>query len=325
MEPLSRDFMDDLRRLRVLREFRERQSVTATAQALHLTPSAVSQQLTGLSRDLGFAVTQRQGRSLVLTARGRALLDHADTVFASIERARHALDSWNDDVQGAITIGAFSTAITGLLPAVLDIARKNAPNLTIRVRDAEPPEIFGQLDAGRLDIALAVSFTGSPGASDPRYHRVELGPDKLDLAMAASHSRATSSRANLRDFEADPWIAGSPENCCGALTATACAAAGFTPLVVHRVNDWQALTQLVARGYGVALIPRLAQRDLPKDLVIQPVVEQAPQRHLFAAVTKGAEESPLISTVLSFIAAAAGHAHHESAKTRQRQPADLRN
>jgi DNA-binding transcriptional LysR family regulator len=66
MKSLSRDFMDDLGRLRVLREFRERQSVTATAQALHLTPSAVSQQLAGLSRDLGFAVTQREGRGLVL-------------------------------------------------------------------------------------------------------------------------------------------------------------------------------------------------------------------------------------------------------------------
>src|SRR6187551_2077471 len=105
MQPLSVDFMDDLRRLRVLREFRERGSITATAAALHLTPSAVSQQLTRIAHDVGFEVLQRVGRRVVLTARGHALLSHADTVFAEIERARHELDSWDDSARGTITIG----------------------------------------------------------------------------------------------------------------------------------------------------------------------------------------------------------------------------
>src|SRR6187551_1439937 len=107
MKPLSVDFMDELRRFRVLREFRERGSITATAEALHLTPSAVSQQLTRIARDVGFEVLQPVGRRVVLTPRGHALLAHADTVFAAIERARHELDSWGDSVRGTITIGAF--------------------------------------------------------------------------------------------------------------------------------------------------------------------------------------------------------------------------
>src|SRR6186997_1250369 len=104
MGPLRVDFMDELRRLRVLREFRERGSVAATAEALHLTPSAVSQQLARVARDVGFDVLRPVGRRVVLTPRGQALLVHADTVFATIERARHELDSWDDSVRGTITI-----------------------------------------------------------------------------------------------------------------------------------------------------------------------------------------------------------------------------
>jgi DNA-binding transcriptional LysR family regulator len=299
MKPLSVDFMDDLRRLRVLREFRERGSITATARALHLTTSAVSQQLTGLSRHLGFPVTQPDGRRVVLTPRAQALLTHADTVFAHIERARHDLDSWDDITHGTVTIGAFPTAITGLLPRFLDDIRVAAPKLGIRLCEAEPPALFDQLDAGRLTVALAVSFAGSPATTDPRYHRVDLGADELDAALPGDHPLAAQDRLELTALAAEPWISGDGHGCCGAITATACAAAGFVPDVVHQTNDWQAVAQLVAHGHGVALIPRLAQRALPDGLVIRPIAGAAPRRRIFAAVPDGSQTSPVVDLVLS--------------------------
>ena len=105
----------------------------------------------------------------------------------------------------------------------------------------------------------------------------------------------------LKDLENDPWITGDGDGCCGAITATACAAAGFTPDVAHRTNDWQALAQLVAHGHGVALIPRLAQRDLPAAVTIRELGLAGPQRQIFAAVPEGAQHSPLITTTLDLL------------------------
>lgn len=293
--------MDDLRRLRVLREFRERQTITATAEALHLTPSAVSQQLAGLSRDLGFAVAERVGRHLVLTPRGRTLLEHADRVFAEIEQARHVLHAFDDEVRGTVTIGAFSTAIVGLLPRVLDDARSQTPGLSIRLRQVEPPQVFDELDSGRLDIAIALNFIGSPGSADPRYHQVALGCDPLDVALGTSHPKASQDCIDLRELAHDSWITGSPDGCCAVITAAACAAAGFAPQVAHHVDDWCALSQLVAAGHGVAMMPRMAQRNLSRDLVIRPVAGHQPQRHLFAAVREGGQNSPLLNGVLGLV------------------------
>jgi DNA-binding transcriptional LysR family regulator len=303
MRSLSPDFMDDLRRVRVLREFRERGTVTATAEALHLTPSAVSQQLAGLSRDLGFPVTRREGRRIALTPRGEALLAHADAIFAQLEHTRHDLQTFDETLRGKVRIAAFSTALAGLVMPALDTLAGDFPELVVTTRQSEPPQLFDQLDAGRVDIAIAVAFAGSPILGDPRYHRVELGPDPLDVAVPAGHSRAGDPTVDLRDFAKDAWITGSPDGCCASITATSCLAAGFTPDIRHEVDDWLAVAQLVAHGHGVTLLPRLAQHDLPRGLVVRPVSEPRPRRHLFAAVQEGAQESPLLKTVLQHLKA----------------------
>jgi len=95
MEPLSRDFTIDLRRLRVLRELDQRGTVAATAAALHLTPSAVSQQLAALAREMGVPLLERRGRGVRLTGQARLLLEHAGAVQAQLERARADLAAWD--------------------------------------------------------------------------------------------------------------------------------------------------------------------------------------------------------------------------------------
>ncbi|MFF2081790.1 LysR family transcriptional regulator [Kitasatospora sp. NPDC058162] len=65
----------DLRKLRLLTELEQCGTVSAVAAALHLTPSAISQQLAALSKDLGVRLTEPAGRRLRLTAEARLLRD----------------------------------------------------------------------------------------------------------------------------------------------------------------------------------------------------------------------------------------------------------
>jgi DNA-binding transcriptional LysR family regulator len=68
----------DLSRLRALRELSTRGTMAAVAQALHLTPSAVSQQIALLEDDAGMPLTERRGRGVRLTHAGQVLAQHAD-------------------------------------------------------------------------------------------------------------------------------------------------------------------------------------------------------------------------------------------------------
>ena len=98
--------MLDVRRLRLLRELHERGTVTAVAQALAYTPSAVSQQLATLEREAGVALVERQGRRLRLTDAGRGLVEHATAVIARLELAESELAAAaGDEVAGRVRRG----------------------------------------------------------------------------------------------------------------------------------------------------------------------------------------------------------------------------
>ena len=112
----------DPRQLAVLRELGDRGSVTAVAEALYITPSAVSQQLAALQRNVPVALTQRQGRTLVLTDAGRALAAAAVDVATALVRAETAVDAFLDDPRGPVRVAAFSSAATAFFPALLQAA-----------------------------------------------------------------------------------------------------------------------------------------------------------------------------------------------------------
>ncbi|WP_405387747.1 LysR family transcriptional regulator [Streptomyces sp. NBC_01102] len=297
--------MIDLRRLGALRELGRRGSLARTAEALHLTPSAVSQQLAALSRELGVPLIEREGRGVRLTGQAQVVLQHADLIAAQMERARADLAAWNHGRHGSVTIGAFSSAISGLLPAVLRALAETRPDIDIAVVEAEPPDLFTRLDAGQIDVAVAVDFAEAPPYTDRRYTRTGLLTDILDLALPADHRYAHLDRVPLRDLAADPWIVGDARSCCGAVTRSVCAAGGFTPEIRHAVNDWQSLAALVEAGAGVALVPRLVQPLHRGGLVLRPPAGQQPSRNLFAAVRTGSENHPLFAAVMDHLITAA--------------------
>lgn len=306
MVSVSEDFTIDLRRLRVLRELEQRGTVAATAQALHLTPSAVSQQLAGLSRDVGVPLLEKRGRGVRLTGQAKVLLAHAVVVHQQLERARADLSAWGDGDLGEIRIGALSSAITALVaPAFARLATER-PGITARVIESEPPEVFTALDGGDLDVVVTGDYPEGPARHDPRYHRVDLLADPLDAVLPKDHPLARRRGVRLEALAAETWVGAGAGDPCSQILHAVCAAAGFTPDVVHRTNEWGAVAALVAAGCGVALIPRLAQPLGFDGVEVCPVVGTRAERRIFAAVRSGAETSPVVSAMLDTIVSVAG-------------------
>ncbi|MDO0933320.1 LysR substrate-binding domain-containing protein [Streptomyces sp. DG2A-72] len=298
MEQVSETFTIDLRRLTVLRELQRRGSLARTAEALHLTPSAVSQQLAALAREVGVPLTERDGRGVRLTGQARLLLTHADLIAAQLERARADLAAYGDGGRGQVTVGCFSSAILGLLPSTLAALRDRLPHLRIDVVESEPPDLFTALDAGQVDVAIAVDFAAAPPHTDKRYVRTDLLTDVLDLAAPADHPLAGQGRVALRELAGEAWIVGEARSCCGAVARSVCAAAGFTPDIRHAVNDWAAVAALVEAGQGVALIPRLVRSSYAgRRITLLTTDGEPPSRNVFAAVRAGSERDPVLAAV----------------------------
>src|SRR6478735_4625821 len=128
----------DVKKLRILRTLRDRGTVTATAEALRMTPSAVSQQLTNLAGQLGVRLLEAQGRRVRLTDAAHLVLRHAEAVFAQLERADAELAGYLRGEAGQVRVGAFSTAVPALVvPAVRLLGAEGRPGPQVRVREAE--------------------------------------------------------------------------------------------------------------------------------------------------------------------------------------------
>jgi DNA-binding transcriptional LysR family regulator len=305
MEPISRDFTIDLRRLRVLRELEQRGTVAATAVALHLTPSAVSQQLAGLSREVGAQLLEKHGRGVRLTGQARVLLSHATVVQEQLERARADLAAWRDGEIGEVRVAALSTAISGVVAPAIARLRTERPGLDVRALEDEPPQIFSRLDAGDIDIVIAADYQGAPRRHDPHYYRVDLLTDQMDAVLPQGHRLANVGGIRLAELAAEPWVASSERDACAQITLAVCAAAGFSPDVRHECKDWDAVGALVAAGAGVALIPRLAQPLRHEGLAICPVLGSTASRLIFAVVRAGSQHDASTAAVLATLQAVA--------------------
>jgi DNA-binding transcriptional LysR family regulator len=307
MKPFNNIFTVDLRRLRVLRELQARGTVGATAAALHLTPSAISQQITALSRDIGVPLLIPQGRGVRLTPQALLLLEHAAAVDAQLERARVDLAELDEGTLGSVTIGSFATAIPGLIAPALERLQHERPRLRLSVLEVEAPECFSLLEAGGLDLALTVDYRSGPHRGDARYSRLDLLDDPLLVALPSDHPLASRKTVALTSLAGQCWILGAAHGPCREVTLAACTSAGFNPDIRHRINDWAAGLALVAAGCGLALVPRLAvPHRPPPGVVLRPLAgSQCPSRHIYAATRAGSERSPHLAAVLDALTAAA--------------------
>ncbi|MBH0245603.1 LysR family transcriptional regulator, partial [Streptomyces cavourensis] len=159
----------DVKKLSILRTLRDHGTVTATAEALLMTPSAVSQQLTNLARQLGVELLEPQGRRVRLTDAAHLVLRHAEAVFAQLERADAELTGYLRGEAGEVRVGAFSTAVPALVvPAVRLLRAEERPGPDVRVREAEAAQAYELLTAGEVDLALSLA-AHAPTARDPRF------------------------------------------------------------------------------------------------------------------------------------------------------------
>ncbi|MCU7820445.1 LysR family transcriptional regulator [Kitasatospora sp. DSM 101779] len=268
----------DERQLRVLRELGELGSVTAVAEAMTVTPSAVSQQLRLLQRSVPVPLTERAGRRLVLTDAGRALADAAIDVSAALARARHAVDRFVEQPQGLVSVAAFHSAGAAFFPLLLRqaAAAEGFPGLTLADEDVAQDR-FPQLTRDHdLVLAHRLDHTAPwPGtvAVTPLLH------EPLDVALPAGHPLAARERLTPHDVAGLPWITVHDGFPLLATVEAIAAVAGRRPGIVHRINEFTVAAEVVAAGGGLALMPRWTARPHPA-VVLRPLTGVHASRHI---------------------------------------------
>lgn len=231
-------------------------SFASAARELGYTASAVSQQMEALERATGLTLFERGPRGVQITAPARLLADRARRVLVDLAELDADAKSIAAGRAGRVKVGCFPTAGARILPAALSDLRRTHPSVEVSLRIAEPSETIAMVESGELDVVFgyeyaAISRTWSDG----------LGREVLlteDLVLLGPRGAAVGGIDAIGPELAETdWITSGAGTAGEATTYRICAELGFVPTVALRTEYYDLVTEFVAAGLGVAIVPAL--------------------------------------------------------------------
>ena len=280
--------MLDLRRLRLLRELARRGTITAVAEALSYSPSAVSQQLTALEKETGVRLLEPAGRRVRLTPQADLLVAHAQVLLEDMERAEAALARSLSETAGTLRVAAFQTAVLALVPHALSQLARQHPALRVEVTELEPKAALPALAAGEFDLVLGEEYPGFPLPRPRETERHDLLTDELRLITPAGWSEHSLSSLASRPFVLEPVGTTARQ-----WATAACRQAGFEPDARYTTTDLQIHLRLVESGLAAALLPDLSGAGDRHDVAAYRL-HGRPSRQIFTTVRSGAARHPKV-------------------------------
>ena len=144
---------------RVFKEVAEVGNITAAAQALYISQSAVSQSIKQLENDLHTRLFSRNSRGVTLTAEGKMLYEYVRSAMGLLETGEAKLSQTRELQMGQLVIGASDTVTSQFLLPYLDSFHKEHPAIHIQIISGRSHKVLGLLRSGKVDIAFASTPT----------------------------------------------------------------------------------------------------------------------------------------------------------------------
>jgi DNA-binding transcriptional LysR family regulator len=309
--------MLDTHRLRLLREFAERGTIAATAAALGYTPSAVSQQLAALERESGAVLLDRTARTAELTDAGRRLVEHAERILAMVEAAEADLSSAGPT--GRVTVTAFPTAAVAFGPALVRRVRAH-PGMSLLLRETQREEGLRLVRSGEVDVALIADWSGrltrsgpgsGPGKSDGseetgvlRFYR--LLRDPVVLVLPRGHPVADPAKpVDLDELRDEPWLAAPIGEPSRQAVDRLLVGTGGMPPAPWEFEGLSTILSLVARGIGIAALPRLTLAAGDRRVAVRELPGTAQARDVCAVARASSVRRPSVAVILAALDSAA--------------------
>jgi LysR family hydrogen peroxide-inducible transcriptional activator len=252
------------------------ESFSRAAADLGITQPALSAQIARLEEGLGVRLFERQPRRVIPTPAGDRVLAAARSVIEEVEGLVAVASTLQDPLTGTLRLGVIPTIAPYLLPRVMPEVRARFPSLRLLLKEERTERLIEMLRDGALDLALV--------ALESDLGDLEVTPlftDPFVLAVARDHPLAGHEQVRPEELAQYDVLLLEDGHCLRQQTAAICEAAGACELGDFRATSLNTLTQMVATGLGLTLIPELAvndERAPVRDLALVPFAPPHPGR-----------------------------------------------
>lgn len=290
----------DLGRLRALRELSIRKTMAAVAEALYISPSAVSQQISLLEREMGISLIKRRGRGVSLTPAAQQLVKRADRIFAELESAKADIAELKKTVAGELRVAAFPSVAAAVVPGTIHELLALYPQLNVQFDEMEPEESLAALRSWQTDIAIIDDLNVPSGMLDPNVETIPLMEDVFNVMVSQQHRLAGRPTVTLDDLRKERWAIDTASVTYTKMLTEACRTAGYDPRIVARCKGFEVTIALIREGGEISIIPGIrASHDLEDVWVCR--LSPEIRRKISLAFRKGEKRSPALQAFLSVI------------------------
>lgn len=279
----------DLQGMRAFRSVVATGSVRAAAAALQYSPSAVSQQVTSLQRDIGVPLLAKSGRGLEPTAAGRALAKRLDAFLEEVGDLDNFVTDLRSERDETFTLSYFASLGASWLPQIVGALGSEFPDARIDLRLSD---VFLGQTRPRPDVQFLVP--GDDLVTPSEYIRHDIAVDPFVVVLPEGHELQGEDSVSLERLSRETWIDNDfVYGTCRGITLEACAAVGYQPSFRVQSHDYATAIELVAVGMGITVLPELGVQRMPAGVVVRPISPMF-TRTISALVLRTSADRPMV-------------------------------
>lgn len=254
----------------------------AAAQRLNTTQPAISARVREIEEQLGVPLFQREGRRMVLTARGRRLVQASEPLCRGLEQVLLEASDYAG-ATGAVRIGAGEIAAASCLPAFIQAIERERPGVTMEIELDLTARLLQHLIAGTRDIVFLAGPVASPGV-----RTAPIGSVELVWAAGVEVARAGGFAHPLPVWSLPDH---SPLHAVALATLEE---HGIVPKALHTCNNVRTLIDIVTDGAGAAVLPETMVRPHLQAGLLREILPRPAQAVHFQAAIRMRERDPVI-------------------------------
>jgi len=286
----------DLRQLRYLVALAEERNFTRAAAREHIAQPALSQQIRRLEDELGLLLVERTTRQVTITDAGRLLVARARRILAEVDAAHAELLGVKGLEAGHVTVGTMHTMGPIDVSLALAIFHEQHPAIELTVREASSEELASMLRDDELDLAF-LSVTERVESHELGLH--QLVSEELVVLLPAAHRLARRRRLRMAELQGEEFISYREGARLRELLVSAGRAAGFEPQIKLESNESERIRRLVARGMGVAILPRSDAVAPGAEVAVVTLTDPPLSRDITLAWRQGRRPPPAVTEFLA--------------------------
>jgi LysR family hydrogen peroxide-inducible transcriptional activator len=280
--PLAPPNRPTIRQLEYVLALSEHLHFRRAAEACSVTQPALSAQIQALEELLGVQLFERNRRQVLLTVVGRQVVVRARAILEQVDDLFDAALATREPLVGALRLGVIPTLAPYLLPRILPGLRDRYPQLQLFLREEFTHVLVERLSTGEIDAVLLALPVGGDFESQLLFN------DDFFLAVPQDHALAKRKRVSEEDLAGEEVLLLEDGHCLRDQALTLCGRAGARESSRMRATSLGTLTQMVAGGIGMTLLPEVALEVEGRSggLHVMPFTHPRPHREIGLAWRK---------------------------------------